>query len=287
MNKLKLKNYNFEKTLLGGQAFNWDFINDSYYGFTTNRIIKIEPTSSGILWQTYPHSNDEIYIRNYLNIDIDYDTILKDINKDSNIAQAIDSVKNVRILNQDFEQTLFSFILTAHKNIKAVRKVIRDLSREYGTKIVVDDIEFFTFPTTEKLASLSESDIRKYGAGFRSGYIVDAAKILLDNNNMGSQLKSMYEHSARVELLKFKGIGDKVADCILTFSLGFYTVTPLDIWALRVLSDMYGLNIKAKYSTLRQWYSEYFGENTAWAGQFLFEYLRSNYQDIKKVSNVN
>lgn len=284
MNKLKLKNYNLEKTLLGGQAFNWDLINGSYYGFTSSQIIKINPTEDGILWQTYPIANNANYIENLLNLNQDFDTIIKEINKDSNIAIAIETVRDVRILNQDFEQTLLSFILSAHKNIKAVRKIVRDLAKVYGTKIEVDGMTFHTFPKASDLAKLNEANIRELGAGFRSQYIIEASRTLAGNVISGNALKLMSEKDAREELLKFKGIGDKVADCILTFSLGFYTVTPLDVWALRVLSDMYGVNTKMKYSALRQWYSEYFGVNTAWAGQYLFEYYRENFKHIKKVT---
>ncbi len=284
MNFMKLPNYNLESTLLGGQAFNWDYINGSFYGFTTSRIIKITPATDGIFWQTYPEKDNTLYIKNLLNSKDNFDTILTSINKDPQIALAIESIKNVQILKQDFEQTLFSFILTAHKNIKAVRKVVRQLSRKYGTKYLIDDLEFYTFPSSEVIATLSEEQIKECGAGFRAKYLIQAAKVLSANKNIERELMLKTEQDARQELLKFNGIGDKVADCILTFALGFYTVTPIDIWAQRVLLEFYNLNIKFKYSELRKWYFDYFGEHTAYAGQFLFEYLRENYKSIKKVT---
>lgn len=285
MNNLELKNYNLEKTLLGGQAFNWDFINDAYYGFTMDKIIKIVPQKNGILWQTYPEANNTLYLENLLNFNNNFDTILASINKDEIIGTAIQSIKDVRLLKQDFNQTLLSFILTSHKNIKAVRKVVRDLSKSYGEKIIVDGITFYTFPKIETIAQLTEKDIRKVGAGFRSGYVLQAAKVLAGNENYSAKLQSLTESDARKELLKLRGVGDKVADCVLTFALGFYTVTPIDIWAMRVLSDLYKVNTKTNYKNLRKWYFDYFGEHTAWAGQFLFEYLRENYKDIKIVSD--
>lgn len=284
MNFLKLENYNLEKTLLGGQAFNWDFINNAYYGFTIDKIIKLIPSEQGIFWQTYPNLDDTLYVKNYLNFKDNFDTILSLISKDQNIVLAINKVQNVQILKQDFDQTLLSFILTAHKNIKAVRKVIRELSRTYGTKYNIDGFDFYTFPTPEVISTLTEEQIKKCGAGFRAKYLIEASKTLVANKNIGQQLQLLTEENARSELLKFNGVGDKVADCVLTFSLGFYSVTPIDIWAQRVLFELYNINNKTKYSELRKWYFNYFGENTAYAGQFLFEYLRENYKDIKRIS---
>jgi N-glycosylase/DNA lyase len=83
-------------------------------------------------------------------------------------------------------------------------------------------------------------------------------------------------NDARQFLLSFNGIGNKIADCILIFSLGFYEITPIDIWAQRILTEYYNLDEGLKYEKMRNYFSQYFKENTAWAGQFLFEYIRNN-----------
>lgn len=283
MNYLELPNYNLNKTLLGGQAFNWDYINGSYYGFTVDKLIKITPYKNGILWQTYPDKNNYKYISNLLNIDIDFELIIQSIQKDENIKRAIQYVENVRILKQDFDQTLMSFILTSHKSIKAVRKIVRDLSKTYGIAIEVDNMIFYTFPSPNVIANLTEDQLRSLGVGFRAKYLLRAAKAI-NNGTIGPWLGDYTEEEARNKLLELNGVGDKIADCILTFALGFYTVTPIDIWALRVLHDLYNVDPKSNYKTLRKWYTDYFNQHTAWAGQFLFEYLRDNYKHIKKVT---
>lgn len=283
MNELELKNYNLEKTLLGGQSFNWDRINGIYYGFTTDKIIKIQPKTDLIFWQTYPQTNDYQYISKLLNFEKDFDTILTSINKDKIINKAIAEVKNVRLLKQDFAQTLLSFILTSNRNINSVRKIVRMLANIYGNKIIVDNMQFSLFPTLNQLSNLTISDIQKLGTGYRAEYFSDAVKRLLDNENLESYLESLSEEEARNELLKFKGIGNKIADCILVFALGFYELTPIDIWAQRVVQDIYSVNYKSNYEHYRNWYKNYFKENTAWAGQFLFEYIRFNYKKTNKL----
>ena len=83
----------------------------------------------------------------------------------------------------------------------------------------------------------------------------------------------MDESEAREELKSIKGIGDKVADCILVYSLGFYNVIPQDLWVQRILTDLYKLP-KMKTEEYREWINEYFNGNGAFAGQILFEYMR-------------
>src|SRR5260221_13451362 len=278
MNILDTKNYNFEKTLLGGQAFNWDKIGESFYGFTANEIIKLTPKENMVEWKASSDNLSNEILAEYLGLNVNYDQILSAINKDEHINKAISYAQSVRILNQDFEQTLLSFILTSHKNIKAVRKVIRDLSKAFGNKIEFDGKIFYNFPTVEVLNNLTVDELKKYGLGFRAKYFKDALNRLSTEKDLGKKLKRMEENDARIELLTFFGIGEKIADCILTFSLGFYKLTPIDIWGKRDLTDLYKVDPRLNYQSMRSWYTEYFGDYTAWAGQFLFEYLRDNYK---------
>lgn len=146
LNKLQQINIDLDRTLLGGQAFNWDKIEDVYYGFFEDKIMKIIENNGELYWQTYPIRDDVEFASRYLDLDRNYRDILEKINKDKHIELAIQSHSNVRVLKQDFNQTLISFIFTSHKNIKAVRKLIREMSKLYGSSIVVDGIEMNYFP---------------------------------------------------------------------------------------------------------------------------------------------
>lgn len=273
-NKIKLGNYNLERTLLGGQAFNWDKIDGQFVGFTEDKIIFLKQFDDFLEFQIFPDT-DESFIRSYLNLEFDYENMLLAINKDEYIASAIKSNPGLRIIKQDFKQTLLSFILTSHKNIKAVRKVVRDLRDKYGDEVIIKGKSYKLFPKIERLKNVSEEELRKLGLGFRAKYFVDAVKAIDSFGNT-----KLSKTDAREFLNSIKGIGDKIADCILVFGLGDYSITPLDIWAKRVLIDYYEQSDKAKYSDLSEWYSDYFGEHTAWAGQFLFEHIRQNYRPL-------
>lgn len=278
MNKFENLKIDLDRTLLGGQAFNWDKVDDDYYGFFEDKIMQIKQIDGEIYWQTYPNNNDLDFANLYFDINRDYSKILAEVNIDQHIAKAIQTHSNVRVLKQNFDQTLISFIFTSHKNIKAVRKIIRDLSKKLGSTIEVNGVQHYRFPDIKFIASLTEQDFRELGAGFRARYIVDAAAKLKKGDLNSAIFTSLNSSQAREILIENNGIGEKIADCILGFALGYTDITPIDIWGRRVLTDLYNQPEESSYKTLSSWYSNYFGQNTLFAGQILFEYLRENYR---------
>lgn len=273
MNQLYLPNYNLPATLLGGQSFSWDEINGYFYGFTQDKLIKLKRVNDYINWQTYPENDDLEFVTKYLQTSYDFDTKINKINKDKHISAAIKQSAGLRILKQDFELTTLFFILSAFKNIKGIRHSVRKLSKQFGEKIVVDGMDFYLFPKTEVIANATEEELRETSIGYRAKFLKRTSQILLEQN-LNTTIELMNEEEARKVLKSLPGIADKVADCVLTFSLGFSTTTPLDVWAKRVLTDLYGLDPKMSYTAMREWLNNYFDNNSALAGQYLFEYIR-------------
>jgi N-glycosylase/DNA lyase len=271
MNFQEVNNYNLKITLLGGQAFNWDFIEGNYYGFFNNKLVQIKWGENGFFWQTYPKKDDFEFLNKYLNLDSSYEIKIENLKKkDLIINKAISRFDGLHVLNQDFEQTLLSFILSSNKSVKGVRRAVRNLSEKYGESIDINNLKFYLFPTINRLSELSENDFKSLGFGYRAKYFVNAVDKLKTNFALPED-----EIETRTFLTSFIGIGDKVADCIMAFSLGFNNVTPLDVWGMRVLKDYYRVDSKLSYKSMREWYQDYFQENTSLAGQFLFEDIRS------------
>lgn len=284
MNKLIVPNYNFHQTLMGGQAFNWEFIDGAFYGTTQDRLIKIQlGENDEIFWQTYPKNNEYDFLKQYLRLDINYEEILNKIKKDKHVEAAMEHSPNLRLLQQDFDQTTLSFIISSFNSIKSIKTRINRMKRDLGEKITVDDKDFYLFPKTEVIADARVELLQAHSLGYRAKYIKEAANILL-REDLGNKLASLDEESTRAELLKLPGIGDKVADCIMVFSLGYNNLTPLDVWGKRVFTDLYRLDSNMKYDDVRKWLNDYFEGHAAWAGQFLFEWYRS--KDRKNVSPI-
>jgi N-glycosylase/DNA lyase len=259
---------------MGGQSFAWDFIDGAYYGFTKDSVIKIIRDNENIFWQTFPKKDDLAFVEKYLRLNMNYDEILKKISKDRHVKKAASKYPNIRLLEQDFEQALLSFIISSNNTISSIRKSVRLLNQMYGEKLEIEGKDFYLFPKTEILAEAPLEDILKSKVGFRAKYLKDTAQNLL-KSGLPRDIKKLDENEARKRLIELKGVGDKIADCVLVFGLAHDNVTPLDVWAKRVFINLYGLDPKMKYDDMIKWIKKHFDGYAAWAGQFLFEYIRN------------
>ncbi len=274
MQKTYLPNYNLHETLLGGQAFNWEKIGDTYYGNFQDKIVSLKYIDDHLYWNITPYMDDFGFIAKYLRLNVDYHGIVQKISIDDHIRTAIESHPNIRLLDQEFEQTILSFVVSSNKNIPAIRRSIKLLSERYGRRININTHTFYTFPTSKSLADASLDDLKQTGIGYRAPYLKRTAQLIVETN-LPKKIKELDEQNSRNLLLTLPGVGPKVADCALVYSLSFVNVTPLDIWGQRFLTKLYGLDPKLKYEDMRKWYQNYFNGLAGWAGQFLFEYVRS------------
>lgn len=277
MNKLHLPNYNLQITLLGGQAFGWDYDskNNEYFGITNSRAIRIKVVDDeNILWQTYPKKDDFHFLSNYLNINCDYLSLLESLPKDEYLDKAKEKYFGLRILNQDFEEALLSYICSSNKSIKGIRYCVRLLAKKFGKKINVEGKEISLFPKSQVLAKATLDEILETKVGFRGKYLKDTSEKLV-SSNLGKTIHSLSYEEAKAQLIKFNGVGEKVADCVCVYSLSHCHITPLDIWGKRFLVRYYGLDEKMNYKQMSEWAINYFNGQAGLGGQMLFEYIRS------------
>lgn len=253
-------NLNLDTILLGGQAFNWEYSNNRYYGFTHNGLVIID--NKGEIQQI----NECLDMDKYLGKDLDLGKIKREINKDKYIDQAITKVKDITILRQDFYITTTSYILATNKNIPAIRKSIKTLSNMLGNPIA--GTNYKTFPTIQSLAKTSVKDLQKASIGYRAPYLKETSKLLSEIKLPGDK------EDIRKLLISLPGIGPKVADCILLYSLRYLDTVPIDRWMFNIAKNVYNVKF-TKNSDISKWYSEYFGQYAGVAGQYLFEYYRS------------
>lgn len=268
MNKLYLPNYNFSATLLGGQSFAWEYIDEEYIGHLTNSIVILKQDGDHIFWQTYPQKDNIHLIENYFNIYESYEQKITKLKRDNHLSEVFKKLSGVRILRQDLTQTLLSFLMSSNRSIKSIRKSIEILQIKYGNKIYINGKTLNTFPNIEVLSSLSLQDWWDIRIGFRAKYLFSAIPKLLDLEN------SLKQEITKDYLLSYIGVGNKIADCVLTFSLGYENITPIDRWIMRIFENNYGLNPKIKYQKIVEWYQNKFWGHAAIAGQYLFEYHR-------------
>ena len=269
---------NVENSINSGQVFLWRKNGDYWYGINGQDILKINNSGS---------------IKSYQNIKTDFfrkrdniEKIIKSISKDSITKKAVKQYAGLRILEQDPFQCLISFITSSNSNIQKIKSSLEKISKKFGVKVKFDNQEFFLFPKPEKLANASINEIKSCGVGYRARFIKEAAnRIVLEKINFEYLKKTNYQN-AKDEICLIPGVGNKVADCVLLFSLNKLESFPLDRWMIRILekyySDKFQLETKTitekQYGILHEKIVNHFGPYAGYSQQFLFKMERENYQ---------
>ena len=266
---------NIEDTINSGQVFLWKKYNSKWYGVNGKKTL--------ILEDKLDVKSREIH--NFFRFDDDFQKIKKQLSKDNVMKKAISNFPGMRILRQDPFQCYISFIVSSNSNIPNIQTRLQKLSQRFGERKMIDGMEFFLFPKPEKLANASIIDIAKCGLGYRTKYVKKAA-IAVDNGMINfSSLKKLDYQEARDSLCEVFGIGKKVADCILLFSLDKLEAVPLDRWVLRILQKYYSkeFQITTKtitektYDDLHDKIVDHFGKYAGYGQQFLFKNERDNF----------
>ncbi len=264
-----------------GQVFRWERIDDWWYGVAGNRAFKVRQVGG-----KFEYSNaDEAFVSRYFSLDIDLKRILDGVNKDKHIRKAIKEYWGLRIIRQDPWECLISYICATYKSIPAIRGMLNKMARKFGEKTILDGREFFTFPERKSLASASEGDLQSCGLGYRARYVLDTARKIRDTSFDLEPLRKVPYVEAKKLLMGFSGVGAKVADCVLLFSLDKTEAFPVDVWVKRVLLNHYSDKLEPElanrletrdslsgsdYERLNAFGRSYFGEYAGYAQEYLY-----------------
>lgn len=229
-------NINLALTLDCGQAFRWlETEKDVFTGVAYKRQTRVKKTENGILFIDTPEDEvREIWIK-YFDLNTDHNEIITRLSGDKHIKSAYEKYGTIHILNQEPWEALCSFIISACNNIPRIKGIIKRLSEKYGDAAG----DGFSFPSAKTLATKSEDELSFLRAGYRVPYILDAAKRVAEGETDFDSIRLMTEEEARKELMKIKGVGKKVADCTMLFSLGFTDVYPVDRHIERATREYY------------------------------------------------
>lgn len=272
-----VKDFNLDHIFDCGQCFRWEKQDDgSYVGVAMGKICHMT-FEDGILTIDNCDQNEfENIWKPYLDLNKDYGTI-KDLlsDKDEVIEKAAKYGYGIRILKQDFWETVVSFIISQNNNIPRIKGCIDNLSRLFGEKIGgYNGKECYSLPTPEKLASLTVEDLEPVKLGYRASYLIKMAKQMIEQGGPEAVEKRLSECENPIEeLQKFCGVGPKVAACISLFGLGRVDAFPIDVWIRRVMNQLYGIDEKA-VKEMNTYAKETFGEYGGIAQQYLFYYIR-------------
>ena len=269
-----IKNFHPVHTFECGQCFRWDKTEeDSYIGVAHGRVLEVALRGKDLyIYNTNIEEFNHLWV-DYFDLKRDYSAIQRELKKDKTLEMAIPYGQGIRLLNQDEWETIVSFIISANKNIPHIKIIISRLCENYGQPIKYKGKTYYTFPKAQDLLHLSVDEIAQTKCGYRAKYIHRAIeKVAMEGFDL-YHLKNLPLTEARKELLTFYGVGPKIADCVLLFSMGKYEAFPTDVWVKRVMEYFY-FDEGASMGKIQQLAKEKWGDLAGFAQQYLFYYAR-------------
>ena len=264
--------FNIEEILECGQCFRFEKIDDFHYVIVAyNKVLNIKQDNEKV--EFYPCTKEDfenIWI-DYFDLNTDYAKIKKQLENDPILKKAIEYAPGIRILNQQPFECLISFIISQNNRIPMIKQVIKNISEKYGVK----NGEYYLFPNVDSLKKATNEELRMCKTGFRDKYILDAVENIYNKTLDLQNLYNMSSEEAKTELLKIKGVGTKVADCVLLFSLKKNDVFPTDVWVKRVMEHFYFDENDTPIKQIHNYAKENWGDLAGYAQQYLFYYARS------------
>ncbi len=264
-----------------GQCFRWNKEeNGSYTGVFGKNVLNVKKEENKIIFEGIVNGDIKEVVTYYFDLDTDYDKIKKELSKiDEHLKQSTAFGKGIRILRQDLWETIISFIISANNNIPRIKGIIERISKKYGEELEFRGNKYYTFPDMNSLKKASVEDLRKLGLGFRDKRIYETTKMFLNKEITLAELENEKDtKTLRDKLMTLSGVGGKVADCIMLFSLRRFEVFPVDVWVRRVMNELY---LKEEDETriskevLQKLAKEKYGEMAGLAQQYLFYQRRS------------
>ncbi|HET9806682.1 MAG TPA: hypothetical protein VFP49_07225, partial [Nitrososphaeraceae archaeon] len=213
--------------------------------------------------------------------------INKTLSKDPSILNIYKKYKGLRLIRQDPFQCIISFVCASNTNIKRIRYMLKNITKKFGKRIIYNDIDFNLFPNVNELSEASIEELIGCGLGYRSKFVKSISNHIKKNLDLNS-LKDMKYLEAKTELTKLFGIGNKIADCVLLFSLEKTEAFPIDIWVYRALFQHYEWmfkdndlikNVKLpenKYKLIHNKINDYFGKYSGYVQQYLYYHIRES-----------
>jgi len=278
--------FDLDFSLCCGQVFRWRKIDSWWYGVVGEYVVKICQCGAELKFENV--SAD--FVRTYFGLNDNLEEISQCIARDDYVRLALRRFEGLRIVRQVPWECLISFICATYKSIAAIELMLSKLSVKFGEKRVFDGLDFYTFPSAKKLAFASQNGLQECGLGYRAKYVQATAKKIHDENINLETLKNLPYLEARKMLMEFPGVGLKVADCVLLFSLRKMEAFPVDVWVKRVILNHYANQLpeglvkklqshdsltNSEYEKIGAFARTYFGAYAGYAQEYLYHYERT------------
>lgn len=273
MRSITTKRFDLKDTLECGQTFSWRKHEQGYVNSDIGQVVYVEQDGDRLLYES---SDSSVSLKDMFRLEDPLDTIHQQIAKDELIQKSIAFAPGLRVISDDFFPCLISFICSTFNNIPRIQGMVKSLRERYGPTYEFRGQKWYGMPNAEQLALATATELRDLGFGWRGDFIVKTTQAVLAGNVNPDNLSEMPYLNAHRELKRLHGVGDKVADCVCLFSLGFLEAFPIDVWIERVIQQEYGIftDTGKSYAKKSAAAREYFGPYAGYTQQYLFHYVR-------------
>lgn len=273
--------FDLAASLESGQAHRWRREGEWFTGVIQGSFVKIRQASFSaqgsardvVEFRSEPWPEAALLprLQAYFRLDDDLNAVYQEICQDLRVAEMVGRYPGLRLLRQEPWECLIAYICSANNNIPRIHQMVEKLAESFGSPITLDGLVRHTFPTPQRLAQVSEGELRQLGLGFRARYIAPAAQAVADGSlDLAALAHAPYEE-AKAPLMECPGIGPKIADCVLVFSLEKLEAFPIDVWVRRALGEWYFPGQKTPPDrVLLEWARQHFGRYAGYSQQYLF-----------------
>ncbi|MBQ9024002.1 MAG: 8-oxoguanine DNA glycosylase [Bacilli bacterium] len=271
---IKDTNINLEDTITCGQIFRYEKEKDNSYTIVlSDRVVNLKKDNNDLLVTSNLEDNLENVVKKYLDLDRDYNKLNdKLIDIDSSLKNIIDECYGLKIINQPRFECIISYIVSQNNRVSQIANSLNNISKKYGKEVSFNNKKYYLFPNLEDLKNVSIEEFRNLKVGFRDKYIYEFIKNMTEKNIDIDIIDSMSSEDALKYLMQNKGIGEKVASCILLFSYSRFDVFPIDTWVKKYMSDKYNItDVKNIRKFSKEKYKDYCGLMI----QYMFHYKRN------------
>ncbi|TMT87095.1 DNA-3-methyladenine glycosylase 2 family protein [Haloterrigena sp. H1] len=283
--------FDLYRTLESGQTYLWQRSDGEMYGTTPASdawyttvvgsdgtgdwdVIRVRTRDGRLEWEST--TDAEPIVRRLLRLDDDLESIVAAGPDEPLLREAYEAHRGMRLVDDPSFGCLISFICSAQMRVERIHTMVTTLAREYGDAVAFDGETYHAFPTPDQLATATEAELRDLGLGYRAPYVVRTAEMVASGEAHPEAARSLEYEDAREHLTQFVGVGDKVADCVLLFSLGFDEAVPLDTWIKSAIEEYYPECDRGSYAaTSRALRDRLGGEYAGYAQTYVFHHLRT------------
>lgn len=278
-----IKNFELSHIFDCGQCFRWNRQEDgSYIGVAYGKVLEIQKKNNDvIIYNTDEKEFYEIW-KDYFDLERDYSKIKETLSEDKLLKVSVEFGHGIRLLQQEPFEIVISFIISSNNRIPMIKRAIDNISKKFGYAIEYKEKTYYSFPTLKQLSKATVEDLAGCSTGFRAKYIADTVQKIYEKQATENKnefdlhwIKAQNDDICHEALQVFSGIGPKVADCIMLFSMSKYSAFPVDVWVKRAMQHFY-LAPDVSLKKTREFARNKFGELSGFSQQYLFYYAREN-----------